>query len=156
VLLVVAGGLALLHWHRAVPLLRDYRNGDPPYRVAIDSEFYLAMAAGDVAHVNAPVSRRWLHPFLARQVAAVTRLSLPGSLLAVTAAALALLAYALAACLDLTIGMPLPAVPFLLTPLVLEGLEMAYLSDLFHAALLCLLFLLLLRRRHAWALLVLF
>ena len=154
-LVILAAGLAVLHWHREVPLLLNFRDADVPYLVAIDSDAYLAMAAGHVAEVESPFSKRWLHPFLVRQITAATGLPLATGFLLLNILSFAVLAYAMAACLEITTGISFPAIPLLLTPFVLESLELGYLSDLFHMALLSLFFLLLLKNRTLPALTVL-
>ena len=154
-LLIVLSGLAVLHWHRVLPLCLYDRHLPVPLRVAIDSEAYLAMASGDVAKVDSPFTKRQLYPWVVRGTAAALRLELPAAFLVVNVLALALLAWCLALILETTTGSPFWALLLLLTPLPLESLELAYLADLFHMSLSALFFLLLLKNRTRWSLAVL-
>ncbi len=155
-LIVVLAGMAVLKWHEVVPLCHWYRHQPVPYLAAIDSERYLQLAQGRIAEVESPFSKRVLHPWLVSQLSAVTGMELPQSFLIVNVLAFALLAYCVAELLRHVGADPRWALLLLLTPFALEGLLFGYMSDLFHMALSALFFLLLLRGRIPWALLVLF
>jgi hypothetical protein len=120
-----------------------------------DSQYYLSMAQGNYGSVVSPFSKRFLWPLLARGVDKIGHLGLPASFLALNIMAFALLAWCVAACLEVTTGSPWLAVLLLLTPLPLDSLQLAYMPDLFHMALIALFFLLLLREKIWPALLVL-
>ncbi len=155
VFLVVLAGLVVIRWHKVMPVALDYRHLDLPFPAAIDSESYLAMASGRIAEVASPFSKRLLYPLLAKGLADAAHIELPTAFLILSILSLAVLSYCLANCLEITVGHPLLAIPLLITPFSMEGLEMGYIPDLFHVALISLFFLLLLKERIGWSLIVL-
>jgi hypothetical protein len=155
-LLILLAGVASLYWHGRLPLLPDYR-GKPLMTVGVwDSQSYLHMAQNLYGDVVSPFSKRWLYPLLARALENTAHLGWENSFLALNLFAFALLAWCIAASLEIILGKPWLALVLLFTPFPLESLQLAYLPDLFHMALTALLFLLLLKDRLIWALVVLF
>ena len=144
----------MVRWGPSLPVVcyREAPQSPAPYLVAIDSTNYLALAEGHVSEVRSPFTKRLLYPFMAGALARRAHLALPVAFLALNMASLVLLAACLAGCLVKLGVNPWLAALCLLTPFPIESLVMAYLPDLFHAALLSVFFLLLLREREGWAL----
>src|SRR5207244_5183279 len=92
---------------------------------------------------------------LARELDKAAHIGLPAAFLAINVVAFAVLAFCIAALLEVSGVVPWLGLVLLLTPLPLEFLLSAYMPDLFHAALTALFFLLLLKDRLGLALVVL-
>jgi|GEM_PF-1178384 len=155
-LIVTLAGLAVLHWHRTMPVSISYRHMDVPFLAWVDSAAYLAIAEGNISEVASPFPKRLLYPLLAGGVARATRLELPDAFLLLNMISLAVFAYCVASFLARLTGSPWLALPLLLTPFPMESLELAYIPDLFLTALTAVFFLLLLNGRYRWGLVVLF
>jgi hypothetical protein len=156
VLVVFVASLVILQWHQKLPLYHPARHGRLPLLVAIDSDSYLLMAQDGLRQILSPFSKRFLYPWLAGALSRMTHQPVADVFLALNLTALLTLAFCLAESLRVMIGQPFLALLFLLTPFPLESFELAYMPDLFHMALVSLFFLLLLRQKARWALLVLF
>jgi hypothetical protein len=149
-------GVGVFYGHRQLPLLQEYRDQPLPPVYHCDSQNYRAMANGQYSEIWSPYSKRALYPFLARTVAAALGTRLEAAFLGLNLLAFTAIAYCLARCLALEGCDGRLVYLFLLTPFPLGSLELAYMPDLFHMALIALFFLLLLSERLVWALLVLF
>jgi hypothetical protein len=152
---VLLVGVTVVNWYQSWPLCLFFKDMPFPFLAFIDSESYRDMALGDFSHVINPFSKRVLYPFLANALTSGQYLDLPSALVFLNLVSLGVMAYCVAACLELVIGNSLIAIPLLLTPFPLESLELAYLPDLFHMALTALFFLCLLKERVGWGLVVL-
>ena len=155
VLVAFLAAMAVVTWHRELPLLQQERNFLFPFKFS-DGEEYSKIAEGGLAQTASPFSKRLLYPWLADTFATVFHQSLPSVFLWLSLLSFLTLAFCLAEILRITTGQPLAALWFLLTPLPLESFEMAYMPDLFHMALVSLFFLLLLRGAKLACLAVLF
>lgn len=114
-----------------------------------NSDFYINMATGHAASVMKPFSSRILHPFLARGLIRAG-LTVPTAFTVVAVAALALL-FASISSLVRWFGDERPLWPFLLfCPILVEYFRTAYMNDLLHAALLGVLFAVLVRSERAF------
>ena len=156
VLVVFLAAIFVKVWHQELPLRFTVRERPFPFVDSIDSEQYLKIAQGDIAQVQSPFSKRAFYPWLASASAKIFDVPLASAFLWVNLLSFLALAFCLAEILRITTGKPLTALLFLLTPLVLEGFELAYMPDLFHMALTSLFFLLLLQDAKKLCLLVLF
>lgn len=156
VVAMLVASLIIVKWHQKLPLFSAPGQDSLPFLVATDSEYYLAMAQEGPAKIPSPFSKRIMYPWLAGTISRLTGQPMGSVFLALNLTALLGLAFCVAELLRETVGQPLLALLFLLTPFPLECFELAYLPDLFHMALLALFFLALLRNKTRWALLVLF
>lgn len=152
VIVMLMAALGIIKWHAVLPLFPPGKQLAPPILWAIDSESYLAMARGETTRVVAPFTKRFVSPWLARQLSAVTGEPLPEAFLDLNLGVLLLLAFCLAEILRLTVGQPMLALLFLLTPFPLESFQLGYLPDLANTAMVAAYFLLLLRERWQWSL----
>lgn len=155
-LLALVIGLATFAFHEHLPLLLEYREGPLPPMYHWDSQSYLSIARGDYWDVASPFSKRALYPFLARSTSDALGISLDAAFLSLNLIAFGVFAYGLARCLAHVRLDSRIALLFLLTPFPLASLELAYMPDLFHMALVACFFWLLFERRWLLALLVLF
>jgi hypothetical protein len=156
VVVVLAVSLIILKWHQKLPLLFSFRNESLPIEMSIDSEMYLEMATHGPSQIASPFSKRFLCPWLVGTISRATGQAVPSVFMALNLVSFLGLAFCLAEILRVTVGKPLLALLFLLTPIALESFELAYLPDMFHMALVAAFFLFLLRQKVRCALFVLF
>jgi hypothetical protein len=123
--------------------------------MAIDSEAYLTIAKDGPGKLFSPFPKRILYPWLAGTLSRAAGQPLGNVFLGLNLVALLTLAFCLAEILRVTVGKPILALLFLLTPLPLENFELAYLPDLSQMALVAAFFLLLFRQKTRWAFAVL-
>ena len=142
--------------NRHLPLTQPAQQlGMPmPYAVA-DSQYYIAIAQGDIADVPSPYCKRVLYSLIAGGLAKGFHVAMGNAFVDLNFGVFALLAYALAALLQKAEVNPWWTLLALSTPLPLESLQRAYLPDLFHMALLALFFLLLAYQLEGFALITL-
>ena len=155
-MIVFAVSMVVLRWHENLPLLNPAKHASLPLMIANDSKWYLDMAQNGLLQIPSPFSKRVFYPYLASWLSTAIQRPLPEMFLVLNITALSILAFCLAEYLRITIGKPFLTLLFLLTPLPLESLELAYLPDLFHMAITSIFFLLLLQEKNRLALLVLF
>jgi hypothetical protein len=142
----------------ALAILLDETYAYPPPELPLmvtDNISYFKMAQGETSQVMAPFSRRFLYPFLVRSFSQATGLSLRTVFILFDLSSLVLLIYLLAKIFVLFDLSPWMVAVFILTPFPVVCLQNGYMPDLFHAMLLTLFFLLVLREKFLSALIVL-
>jgi hypothetical protein len=153
-LAVFVAGIAVMLLRAWVPLgeFRLEKGTRLPYVAYLDDQFYRAMANGRFCDAPSPFTKRMLYPWLAHVISRAAETPVPIVCVVMNSAAWAVLAWCLTALLGEMTAKPWLAAVCLLTPIPLESLLFGYMPDLFHAALVSLFFLLLLRGRQRWAL----
>jgi hypothetical protein len=134
--------------------IQPYQSPELPF-TNLDNVTYYKMAQGDTSQIQAPFSRRALFPLLARGLSLSAGLSLRSAFILLDILSVALLVCILAKIIALFDLSPWIVAVFILTPFPVALMENGYMPDLFHAMLLSLFFLLILREKFLFALIVL-
>jgi hypothetical protein len=136
-------------------IIISYLHGFPQWHS--DGRWYIMIAQGDIENVIKPFSGRILHPYLVRSVSYIANVNLINSFILTNYLSLFLLVFITTYILSSSTKYPYIAFIILVNPVLVRLFEFCYLSELFHAALLSLLFLsMYIGLAWAWMLLLLF
>ncbi len=142
--LLITGLILLTTWHEL------------PFHSCEDANWYMMMVEGNSEEVNRPFCNRILHPATVRALMDITHIGMDEAFRIISILALLLLTASITASLSASGVYPAWSFLLLFSPALLMLYKDHYLTDLFHASLLALLFFLLLKRKTWPSIVVLF